>query len=247
MFDDAVAAFWEKLPRSDRPIDVIELTVGNGKESWTFDSFDEFYAAHREVHSGAKLNVFGLSDKRQLVVLEHWGTTFVSVKAPDRETVVYISAVFERKAEASKLPVELAPKPRVFIGHGRSQQWRDLKDHLHEQHGYEVVAYETGARAGHTIRDILEDMIEEASFALLVMTAEDETAEGDLRARQNVVHETGLFQGKLGFARAVVLVEDGTSDYSNLQGIQQIRYSAGNMRETFGDVLATLRREFESS
>jgi predicted nucleotide-binding protein len=56
----------------------------------------------------------------------------------------------------------------------------------------------TGARAGHTIRDVLEDMLERPSFAVLVMTAEDQTADGESRARQNVVHEVGLFQGKLG-------------------------------------------------
>jgi predicted nucleotide-binding protein len=132
----------------------------------------------------------------------------------------------------------------VFIGHGRSEQWRDLKDHLHEQHGYAVEAYEIGARAGHAIRDILAEMMVNSSFAVLVMTAEDETAEGQPQARQNVVHEIGLFQGKLGFSRAIVLVEDGVELFSNLQGIHQIRYSKGNIRETYGDVLATLRREF---
>jgi predicted nucleotide-binding protein len=76
------------------------------------------------------------------------------------------------------------------------------------------------------------------------MTGDDETAEGQHRARQNVVHEIGLFQGRLGFSRGIVLLEQGVGEFSNLQGIQQIRYSKGNIRETFGDVLVTLRREF---
>jgi hypothetical protein len=41
-----------------------------------------------------------------------------------------------------------------------------------------------------------------------------------------------------------VLFETGAEDYSNLAGVQQIRYSEGNIKETFGEVLATLRREF---
>ena len=120
----------------------------------------------------------------------------------------------------------------------------DLKDHLQDKHGYDVQAYEIGSRAGHTIRDILEEMLEESSFALLVLTGEDETKDGKLHARQNVVHETGLFQGKLGFSRAIVLLEDGTEEFSNIAGIQQIRFSKGNIKETFGDVLAVLKREF---
>lgn len=134
--------------------------------------------------------------------------------------------------------------PRIFIGHGRSSICRDLKDHLHDQHGYEVEAYETGSRAGHTIRDILDEMIDRSDIAFLVLTAEDETSEGSHQARLNVVHETGLFQGRLGFARAIVLLESGCSEFSNIAGVQQIRFSKGNIRETYGDVLSTLRREF---
>jgi predicted nucleotide-binding protein len=66
----------------------------------------------------------------------------------------------------------------------------------------------------------------------------------ETRARQNVVHETGLFQGRLGFSRAIVLVEEETELFSNLAGIRQIRFSKGKIKETFGDVLAVLRREF---
>jgi len=155
--------------------------------------------------------------------------------------------VFEKHAPGCALPPAPRPQPEppaLFIGHGRSFQWRDLKDHLHEHHGYAVEAYEVGSRAGHTIRDILEGMLAKSSFAILVMTAEDETAEGGFRPRQNVVHELGLFQGRLGFTRAIVLLEEGAEEFSNLQGIQQVRYSKGNIRETYGEVLAALRREF---
>src|SRR5262249_30354051 len=110
--------------------------------------------------------------------------------------------------------------------------------------GYRVETFETGGRTGHTIRDVLQAMLDKSSFAVLVMTAEDVTADGEMRARENVVHETGLFQGRLGFNRAIVLVENGIHPFSNLQGIVQIRYSQGNIKETYGQVLATLRREF---
>jgi hypothetical protein len=139
---------------------------------------------------------------------------------------------------------EKRPTPVVFVGHGRSTQWRDLKDHLHDKHGYKVEAYETGARAGHSIRDILEEMADKSSFTLLVMTAEDEQSDGGTRARQNVVHEAGIFQGRLGFPRAVLLLEEGAEEFSNVQGVQFIRFSKNNIKETFGEVLATLRREF---
>ena len=136
------------------------------------------------------------------------------------------------------------PDATIFIGHGRNLAWRDLKDHLTDLHGYKVEAYESGARAGHTIRDN-SHLTKSSSFAVLVMTAEDEQSDGTLHARQNVVHEIGLFQGSLGFDRAIVLLENGTTEFSNLHGIQQLRFDKGRIRETFGDVLATLRREFQ--
>jgi predicted nucleotide-binding protein len=133
--------------------------------------------------------------------------------------------------------------PTVFIGHGGSSHWRDLKDHLQDKHHIKVEAYETGARAGHTIRDILDEMVNKSTFALLIMTGEDEQGSGQKRARQNVIHEIGLFQGKLGFNRAIVLMEHTTEEFSNIAGIQQIRYT--NISETFGEVLATIKREFD--
>lgn len=51
-------------------------------------------------------------------------------------------------------------------------------------HGYQVEAYETGARAGHTIRDILAELVRVSTFALLVLTAEDEHADGTMHARE---------------------------------------------------------------
>jgi predicted nucleotide-binding protein len=110
-----------------------------------------------------------------------------------------------------------------------------------------VEAYEVGARAGHTIRDVLTDMLGKSLFACLVLTAEDEMADGTMRARQNVIHEAGLFQGRLGFNKAIILIEEGTEEFSNIQGVQQIRFSKGNVKETFGEVLATLRRELRST
>jgi len=176
------------------------------------------------------------------VYREFTATTVISRQRIDIESIFDI---FERNVEASRVPIkEKKQDVVVFIGHGRSSQWRDLKDHLQDKHNIQIEAYETGARAGHTIRDILEDMVNKSSFAVLIMTAEDEQSDGTFRARQNVIHEAGLFQGKLGFSRAIVVMEDGAEEFSNINGIQQIRYSKDNIKETFGEVVATIRREF---
>jgi Predicted nucleotide-binding protein containing TIR-like domain len=129
----------------------------------------------------------------------------------------------------------------VFIGHGHSAEWRRLADHLRDHHGYRIIAYESAPRAGRSIADILREMSSQASFALLVHTAEDEQPDGRVRARQNVVHETGLFQGRLGFLNTIVIREQGCDDFSNLAGVQELTYQ-GDIRQVFGDVVAALRR-----
>jgi predicted nucleotide-binding protein len=57
-------------------------------------------------------------------------------------------------------------------------------------------------------------MLDEGAFALLVLTAESERTDGVVLARQNVVHEAGLFQGRLGWRKAIVLREDGCEENS---------------------------------
>jgi hypothetical protein len=65
-----------------------------------------------------------------------------------------------------------------------------------------------------------------------------------MRAKSRRFTLKPLRDNALGFSRAIVLLEQGTEEFSNLHGIQQIRFAKGNVRETFGDVLAALRREF---
>jgi predicted nucleotide-binding protein len=84
-------------------------------------------------------------------------------------------------------------------------------------------------------------MLKEATFGLLVMTAEDKHRDGSSHARENVVHEAGLFQGKLGFENAILLVEDGCTLPSNLRGLTYIGFPTGSIRASFHDIERLLK------
>ena len=86
-------------------------------------------------------------------------------------------------------------------------------------------------------------MLDDASIAFLLMTAEDEQSDGTLHARMNVIHVAGLFQGRLGFTRAIVILEDGCEEFSNIQGLGQLRFPAGNIASLFEDIREILERE----
>lgn len=220
------------------------LRVQMREGDWALDSKDDFFEYHAQSGGGCDLHLQW--EGASLLVQCNGRRTRVKVSGSSREFIRSIFEVFELAVSSGEAVLtDSRERPMVFIAHGgSSQQWRILKDHLADLHGVSVQAFESGARAGHAIRDILDELSAIANFAIIVMTAEDEMSSGQVRARQNVIHEAGLFQGKLGFSRAIVLREAGTETFSNIDGIQRIEFSKGNIRETFGEVLATLKREF---
>lgn len=132
---------------------------------------------------------------------------------------------------------------KVFIGHGNSSVWKELKDFLAERLNLPWDEFSREPNAGFTTKERLESMLDDASFAFLLMTGEDETSGGKLVARQNVIHEIGLFQGRLGFNRAIVLLEDGCEEFSNIVGLTQIRFPEGNLSAKWEEIRRVLERE----
>lgn len=122
---------------------------------------------------------------------------------------------------------------RVFIGHGRSPIWRELKDFLEEDLGLSCDEYNRVSTEGIPITIRLGEMLDHAYFAFLIMTAEDEQANRKMQARMNVIHEAGLFQGRLGFDKAIILLEEGCEQFSNIHGLGHLPFRAGDLQATF--------------
>ncbi|MEI9414961.1 TIR domain-containing protein [Mesorhizobium sp. Cs1321R2N1] len=152
---------------------------------------------------------------------------------------------FEESVEISNAELQMpeTKRKRVFIGHGGSKLWRDLKDYLVERLGLDFDEFNREATAGYSNKERLSQMLDEAGFAFLVMTGEDETKDGKMTARMNVVHEAGLFQGRLGFEKAIVLLEDGCESFSNIDGLVQIRFPKGNIDAKRDEIRRVLERE----
>ena len=95
---------------------------------------------------------------------------------------------------------DVTPRPsdpigiNIFIGHGRSQDWRELKDFISERLKLPYDEFNRVSVAGLTIVARLTEMLNQACMAFLVMTAEDEHTDNTLHARENVIQEIGLFQ-----------------------------------------------------
>jgi hypothetical protein len=153
-----------------------------------------------------------------------------------------ILAVKGEKADMQRYSL-LRRRPTIFIGHGRETSWKKVATFLRSR-GYRVETFESGARAGKAITEVLATMMAHASFAILIMTGEDKMSDGRSRARQNVIHELGLFQATLGMQRAIILLEDGTEEFTNVAGTTQIRFPKSKVHKAFSAVIATIKREF---
>jgi len=129
----------------------------------------------------------------------------------------------------------------VFIGHGRNKIWARLQIFLKDDLNLKTLTFEDESRTSETIINILDDFLNKTSIAILIMTAEDDTADGKIRARQNVIHEAGLFQGRLGFDKVVILKQEGIEEFSNIAGLQYIPFSKDNIEQSFYE----LQRKFK--
>jgi hypothetical protein len=179
-----------------------------------------------------------------------WETTVrLEIASWEREelgpplTIEEIESVLLASAEPwETTAAQQHPLPfKVFIGHGGDHQWRELRDLFRDHHNFTTDAFEQVPRTGAVIRDILEGMIRSSAAGVLVLTQADQQADGTWHGRQNVVHEIGYVQAALGWDRAIIVVEEGVTLPTNLDGTQQVRFDRGRIRQAEGGVVAALR------
>lgn len=252
---DAASLIPRKAPESE--LFWLSPKTTAGAVSWDYDNEIEFFADYNPGVSHASIGVSvytpegaGQGDfiTMNVTYSDHDKSTTVQVDAKRRADLLKPFAAFRNVAKEHRIPdptppATFTPPPlKIFIGHGRSHDWRDLKDALHDHHGFDVEAFETKPRAGYTIPEVIEGMARGNALALLVLTPEDEQPDGTIRARESVVHEVGYFQGRLGSKRPILLMKEGVNEFSNVHGIVHVPYKS--IREVVGEVLAIIKREF---
>lgn len=132
---------------------------------------------------------------------------------------------------------------KIFIGHGCSAEWLKLSIFLSQTLGLPCDEFNIESSAGLQTAFRIDAMLSSARMAFLVMTADDRHADSTLHARENVIHEVGLFQAKLGPKRAIVLLEDGCSRFSNLDGLTTINFPPGDIIARSEEIRGVLARE----
>lgn len=156
-----------------------------------------------------------------------------------------IDAVFEIRAAsapASRYASGPAETQTVFISHGRATDWREVQAYIEKDVRLETRELAQEPNGGDTVGAKLDRVAAVCDSAVIVMTGDDLDSEGLARARENVMHEIGYFQGRLGAKRVCLLHEEGVSIPSNLAGIVYVPFPKGHIAAA----LATVRRELDA-
>jgi len=132
---------------------------------------------------------------------------------------------------------------KVFISHGHDELVRrKVVDFVRTDLQLQPVVLVEQAATGRTIVEKLESEAKDVDCALILLTADDLTGEGDVRARQNVVHELGYFQGLLGRERVVIVAQEGVEWFSNLAGVESIRFRDSNIEAEYYRIERAIRQ-----
>lgn len=134
----------------------------------------------------------------------------------------------------------------IFLVHGHDHRLlHEVARVLERATGREVIVLHEQASRGRTVLEKFEDHAQLASFAVVLLTADDVGGavgrQTKPRGRQNVVFELGFFFGKLGRARVCVLLEEGVEQPSDIAGLVYIAADAS------GSWKYRLSRELEAA
>jgi len=152
----------------------------------------------------------------------------------------HIEQVFELRANSElAAPTSSAPS-KVFITHGRANDWNEVQSFIERDLKLPTLELAQEANRGRTILQKLDEESSECSFAVIVMTGDDQDSDGNSRARENVMHEIGYFQGKFGLSAVCLLHEEGTSIPSNIHGLVYIPFPKRYVSATFGTLMREL-------
>ncbi len=122
--------------------------------------------------------------------------------------------------------VRSLPSNKVFLVHGHDNEAKSEVARFLSKIGLEEIILHERPNAGRHLLTKFQEESEGASFAVVLITPDDEGGLPDemprKRARQNVVFELGFFIGRLGAANVAALVKGDVEKPSDFDGVGYI-------------------------
>jgi predicted nucleotide-binding protein len=129
----------------------------------------------------------------------------------------------------------------IFISHGRSKEWFKIQAFCEKDLHYPTIELAQQPNLGRTVLQKLDEESSKCKVAIIVMTGDDIIDSGEIRARENVLHEIGFFQGKYGVGKIVLLHEEGVNIPSNIHGLVYISFPKDTSETTLGALSRELK------
>lgn len=144
-----------------------------------------------------------------------------------------IDQIFEIRANSELEQPKKATLLRVFLSHGRSDDWRKVQPFIERDVDLATIELAQEPNAGRTIIEKLIDNANLCDSAVIIMTGDDIANQDESRVRENVMHEIGFFQGKYGRRFVILLHEEGVNVPTNLSGVAYVPFPKGTIEASF--------------
>ncbi len=157
-----------------------------------------------------------------------------------------IDYIFELNAQFTATDSKVIENPpRIFISHGSSKDWLQVQNYIEKDLEIDTLELAQEPNKGRTVLQKLNEESDKCSYSVVVMTGDDLISDEEIRARENVMHEIGFFQGKYGLDKVCLLYEEGTNIPSNIHGLVYIPFPKNIINATFGSLSRELKAYFK--
>lgn len=223
-------------------------TRGRLYPSFDLKEVEQYFTTYSDLKSSLeKLNpdlYFSIPDRvfplnEQYVDEDKISRTFVELFIRDIE---YIFEIYSQHSSIDSKKEERLDK--IFISHGSSKYWMEVQNYIEKDLEIETIELAQRPNLGRTVIQKLNEESDNCSYAVVVMTGDDKISEDETRARENVMHEIGYFQGKYGIEKVCLLHEEGTNIPSNIHGLVYIPFPKEVISATFGSLVRELKIHF---
>ncbi len=214
----------------------------SGKPDYT--NWDKTYFASYAISMGTEgqvgiINFQLIANDRTLLKStqpESWSPSF-------QRFMRHLLAEFQRLGftdfKKEKLEIMVGSLPKAFISHGKESKALNKLQQFLSALGVEPIIVEAQPSLGKTVDDKVNYYLDQADFVVILATGDD-SIEGKLHPRQNVIHEIGLAQNKHA-DRIIYLLQEGAQFPSNINPKVWERFNQENMENVFLRINIELR------
>jgi hypothetical protein len=127
--------------------------------------------------------------------------------------------------------------------HDGNPQWQAVREFSERKCGLPTYELSSVTVAEHDLAELMREHLAQCSFAICLLSATGRASAGHSRVDQKIVHQAGILQGRYGFGRVAMLVEEGCEMFSNIAGLIRLDFPPGRVDSTFLELERVLQRE----